>query len=574
MSSVNYYTKKYYGMSPGAMRRQVQSDRKQSAEDLEEAKNCSKIVKKGDVLRGVISMVSQNVDRNDCIDAMTLQKLFKEYKLGSKIKKLGYQKISDYLKEYPDKFSVEKNLVGDVKVRFLRENATVGCLSRSKRQTFVNHNLADQLDAVKALMKSTVDQRGGTPAAVTEEVIDERRLLQTVKDLIAENADEDGYVEGPTLGGMFRDRGIDQKIKKLGRKKLSGYLMRYPEEFEIERITLRNQGTNFKVRVKNVESRKIGSGILKLATNESELNLGSYVLARITELSSEGCFVQFFSKSGLLRKVRYREDFYKYRVGRWVLLRIVSKTPDGKYGLSEDGVSNFHARQLLEEISANPLRIYVVGATGAGKSSLINAIFSFGSESTVELAEVGKEYDPKTRFFFEYAYNRMMFIDMPGVGDSVENDKKWLARLNARLEQEEGITWYGEKGKGGGTIAGAMLLLVLNAVTRDYGETFDLIKKTEVFLKLPVICALNQVDKTLLRPAWDDDQNAPSEKLRVAIGDKVRSVSERLRTTTGVCPEVIPVVAGFSDELGSMSPYNISHLLQAIKRICDLPKMF
>ena len=118
MSSVNYYTKKYYGMSPGAMRRQVQSDRKQSAEDLEEAKNCSKIVKKGDVLRGVISMVSQNVDRNDCIDAMTLQKLFKEYKLGSKIKKLGYQKISDYLKEYPDKFSVEKNLVGDVKVRF------------------------------------------------------------------------------------------------------------------------------------------------------------------------------------------------------------------------------------------------------------------------------------------------------------------------------------------------------------------------------------------------------------------------------------------------------------------------
>lgn len=560
------------------MRRQVQSGQKQSTKDLDETKNCAKIVKKGDVLRDVINIVSENVGKNDCIDAVTLQKLFKEYKLGSKIKKLGYQRISDYLKEYPDKFSIERNLVGDLKVRFLRESAAVGSLSLSERQVLMNKNVnAEQLESVKALKNSAADQsiekRGRTPATETGEVVDERCLLQTVKDLIAENSSDDGYVEGSDLGQIFRDKGIDQKIKKLGHKKLSGYLMRYPGEFEIERVVLRNQGTNFKVRVKSVENQKTGSCVLKLATNESELNLGSYVLARITELSSEGCFVQFLSKSGFLPKVRYQED-YKYRVGRWVLLRIVSKTPDGKFGLSEEGVSDFRARQLLEEISGNPLRIYVVGATGAGKSSLINAIFSFGSESTVELAEVGKECDPKTRFFFEYAYNQIMFIDMPGVGDSVANDKKWLARLNARLEQESGIRWYGEKGKGSGTSAGAMLLLVLNAVTSDYGETFDLIKKTEAFLKLPVICALNQVDKTLLRPAWDDDHNAPSEKLRVAISEKVRSVSERLKASTGVCPEVIPVAAGFSDELGSMSPYNISHLLRAIKRICDLPKMF
>ena len=215
MSSVNYYTKKYYGMSPGAMRRQVQSGQKQSTKDLDETKNCAKIVKKGDVLRDVINIVSENVGKNDCIDAVTLQKLFKEYKLGSKIKKLGYQRISDYLKEYPDKFSIERNLVGDLKVRFLRESAAVGSLSLSERQVLMNKNVnAEQLESVKALKNSAADQsiekRGRTPATETGEVVDERCLLQTVKDLIAENSSDDGYVEGSDLGQIFRDKGIDQ----------------------------------------------------------------------------------------------------------------------------------------------------------------------------------------------------------------------------------------------------------------------------------------------------------------------------------------------------------------------------
>ena len=56
----------------------------------------------------------------------------------------------------------------------------------------------------------------------------------------------------------------------------------------------------------------------------------------------------------------------------------------------------------------------VVGGTGAGKSSTINALF--GSE----VAKVGRYSDPETMEISSMELNKLMrFWDSPGLGDNV-----------------------------------------------------------------------------------------------------------------------------------------------------------
>ena len=83
----------------------------------------------------------------------------------------------------------------------------------------------------------------------------------------------------------------------------------------------------------------------------------------------------------------------------------------------------------------------LVGATGCGKSSTINALFAVGEqdekvseddeeeldESTlapknkyVEVAKVGSKADPETKDIEKYRIGNLVLWDTPGLGDGTE----------------------------------------------------------------------------------------------------------------------------------------------------------
>lgn len=72
------------------------------------------------------------------------------------------------------------------------------------------------------------------------------------------------------------------------------------------------------------------------------------------------------------------------------------------------------AQRNLARLRETKVNILVTGATGAGKSSTINALFN------TEVAKVGVGADPETMHIKKFELNNIILWDSPGLGDSPE----------------------------------------------------------------------------------------------------------------------------------------------------------
>ena len=119
--------------------------------------------------------------------------------------------------------------------------------------------------------------------------------------------------------------------------------------------------------------------------------------------------------------------------------------------------------QLLRE---NKLNIMLVGATGCGKSSTINALFNCaelqvedaradgkdeGNQYTaevegeanakeklfVEVAKVGSKTDPETKDIEKYTIGNLTLWDTPGLGDGTEIDEHHKAVIRDLLNEAD-----------------------------------------------------------------------------------------------------------------------------------------
>jgi len=78
------------------------------------------------------------------------------------------------------------------------------------------------------------------------------------------------------------------------------------------------------------------------------------------------------------------------------------------------------------------LNLMITGATGAGKSSTINALFN------MEVAKVGVTSDPETMEITNYTLGNLVLWDTPGLGDGKEADARHTKNIiNKLLEKDE-----------------------------------------------------------------------------------------------------------------------------------------
>lgn len=104
-----------------------------------------------------------------------------------------------------------------------------------------------------------------------------------------------------------------------------------------------------------------------------------------------------------------------------------------KYEILKEEVS-----KRLEEERTRPFKVSVMGQTGVGKSSLVNALFGTSFETDpvrpctkeVQVHEIKGADDSKLQFF-----------DMPGIGEAGPVDQKYIEDYIERVESSDVVIW-------------------------------------------------------------------------------------------------------------------------------------
>lgn len=223
--------------------------------------------------------------------------------------------------------------------------------------------------------------------------------------------------------------------------------------------------------------------------------------------------------------------------------------------------------EFLEKSSKAKADIMITGATGAGKSSTINALFNMEEKDVKEKAVIGIGAKPETMEITKYELDNLTIWDTPGLGDGVDKDNEHALKIRNTLQLMDDD----------GRPVIDLVLVILDGGSRDLGTSYMLINDVIIpYLgkdaEKRLIVAINQADCAYNNPrlAWDWEKNAPTDAAFRFLTEKVANVQTRIKEATGVKIHPIFYKAGYTDKDGTQDdPYNIAKLLNLILENLD-----
>ncbi|MGN0421691.1 MAG: GTPase family protein [Lachnospiraceae bacterium] len=208
----------------------------------------------------------------------------------------------------------------------------------------------------------------------------------------------------------------------------------------------------------------------------------------------------------------------------------------------------------LLRIRNKKVNIMLVGSTGSGKSSTVNAMFN------MDVAKVGVGVDPETTNISKFELDNLIIWDTPGLGDGVESDKRItrdiIVKLNETDKDEKPLI--------------DMVMVIMDASSKDLGTSYDLINNILIpclgkEASKRILIGLNQSDVAMKGTHWNKEKNEPDEILQEFLEKKAASVKKRIKDATGLEIQPICYCAGYKEEGGEQrKPYNLTKLLYHI----------
>tara|TARA_B100000614_G_scaffold229792_1_gene222461 strand:+ start:11142 stop:12098 length:957 start_codon:yes stop_codon:yes gene_type:complete len=215
-------------------------------------------------------------------------------------------------------------------------------------------------------------------------------------------------------------------------------------------------------------------------------------------------------------------------------------------------------RQIRKHISQTKVNVLLVGGSGVGKSSTINALFQrHGLESN---AKIGQGTEPETKEISHHEIDNLVIWDTPGLGDSTQKDEEHQKKIVDLLHKKDDE----------GQPLIDLIFLILDASSRDFSSAFALIRET----LLPnlhhddrnrILIGLNQADLAMKGHFWNHENNKPEDELVARLEDLVDTVRFRIKADTGLEVDPIYYSAGCTiDNKVLSNPYNLQKLLSFI----------
>lgn len=161
----------------------------------------------------------------------------------------------------------------------------------------------------------------------------------------------------------------------------------------------------------------------------------------------------------------------------------------------------------LNSIMSYQPRVGVFGKTGAGKSSLCNAVFG---QDVCKISDVAACTRAPQEVILSMGKKGIKLLDVPGVGESVERDKEYGELYKNLLPELDIVLW------------------VLKGDDRAFSSDEIFYKKLVrpyIDKGRPFFIVLNQVDKIEPFREWDEATKRPGIKQAQNIEEKRRSVA-------------------------------------------------
>lgn len=194
----------------------------------------------------------------------------------------------------------------------------------------------------------------------------------------------------------------------------------------------------------------------------------------------------------------------------------------------------------IEAILGYEPRVGVFGKTGAGKSSLCNALF--GAEISA-ISDVSACTRNPQEIFVQVGAAGVKLIDCPGIGESKERDEEYRQLYEKLLPELDLALW---------------LVKADDRALSSDEEFFKQIVRPNLEDK-PLFVVLSQADKIEPFRDWDDEQHVPGVKQQQNLDAKCKELARFFSLSIA---RVIP--------LSAHEEYNLVHLVNQI--VFALPK--
>jgi len=207
-------------------------------------------------------------------------------------------------------------------------------------------------------------------------------------------------------------------------------------------------------------------------------------------------------------------------------------------------------RSKLLEMKDQKINIMIIGGTGVGKSSTINALFKG------KVAKVGINPAPETMEITKFKIDDNITIwDSPGLGDGIR-DKDHKEKIIELLQKTN---------KKGENFIDCVLVLV-SASNKDLGTEYTLINKVLIpnLGKNPqerIIIAINKADEAVSPRYWNHETNEPSPEQQKFLEEKTVDIQNRIYESTGIDIKPMYFKAGYNDENFKDPAYKIDELM-------------
>ncbi len=173
-----------------------------------------------------------------------------------------------------------------------------------------------------------------------------------------------------------------------------------------------------------------------------------------------------------------------------------------------------HILERLRNLTQYEPVIGIMGKTGAGKSSLCNALFQ---GEVTPVSEVEACTRDVLRFRLSSGSHSLLLVDLPGVGESEERDEEYTTLYRRILPELDLVLW------------------IIKADDRALSVDEHFYRKVMLAYQHRVLFVVNQADKAEPCHQWSVADNLPSPAQMSTIKAKRNAVQQQFLSHHPVC---------------------------------------